>query len=257
MYAVYKQIGETPLSCIDRLFDRSERPYTYAGRLDPLAEGLLVILTGNECKEAKAVHRLNKTYQFSFAIGLATDSYDCLGRITACADITNVTFDLIYRAVARLRGSHTLPYPPYSARAVDGKPLHQHARDGTLSSVTIPRRVMTVTDLEVAGIEMSTRSAIRGAATRSVRRVIGDFRQRAILSDWSAIKEGPVVLVHAKATVKTGTYIRSLVRLIGNDLNLPTVTTAIKRTALGSLRIADITQPPTALPLQCLQRRSC
>ena len=51
---LYKNRGETPLECINR-FKKENPEYqkekmTYAGRLDPLAEGLLLVLVGEECK---------------------------------------------------------------------------------------------------------------------------------------------------------------------------------------------------------------
>ena len=52
---LYKKEGETPLEAIER-FRRKNPEYrnekmTYAGRLDPMAEGVLLVLAGNECKK--------------------------------------------------------------------------------------------------------------------------------------------------------------------------------------------------------------
>ena len=45
---VYKNIGETPLEAIERAREEenisTDVPITYAGRLDPMAEGLLLVL---------------------------------------------------------------------------------------------------------------------------------------------------------------------------------------------------------------------
>ena len=52
---LYKKVGETPLECIKRF--QSDHPeyqgekMTYAGRLDPLASGVLLVLVGKECKQ--------------------------------------------------------------------------------------------------------------------------------------------------------------------------------------------------------------
>ena len=53
-YVLNKEIGETPLECMER-FRLSKGldpllPMTYAGRLDPMAEGVLLVLVGEECK---------------------------------------------------------------------------------------------------------------------------------------------------------------------------------------------------------------
>jgi tRNA U55 pseudouridine synthase TruB len=45
---LYKNVGETPLECLERFrVENSEYkdvPMTYAGRLDPMAEGVLIVL---------------------------------------------------------------------------------------------------------------------------------------------------------------------------------------------------------------------
>ncbi|MDE0243302.1 MAG: hypothetical protein OYG31_01130 [Candidatus Kaiserbacteria bacterium] len=257
MYAVYKNSGETPLACIDRLFDRSKHTYTYAGRLDPLAEGLLIILVDDECKKASSAYGLSKTYQFSFVVGVATDSYDCLGRITEHKPVKDDTAHRVRRAVSSMQGSLTMPYPPYSSKAVQGKPLHQHARDGTLASVTIPETTMTISSFEILRAEQLSLSTVRNTAEQSIRRVRGDFRQTAILKDWSNLQETSVYQIHAQASVGAGTYIRSLVHAIGNQIGQPTVTTHIKRTAVGNLSLTDVTQSPVEVPFQRLQERVC
>ena len=75
----YKNIGETPLECLER--HRKERsidkdiPMTYAGRLDPMAEGLMILLVGEECKNKDKYLGLDKTYEFKILVGFSTDTY--------------------------------------------------------------------------------------------------------------------------------------------------------------------------------------
>ncbi len=60
----HKAAGETPLATLERT--RIERgiapnfPMTYAGRLDPLAEGVLILLVGDECKKKDQYLGLDK-----------------------------------------------------------------------------------------------------------------------------------------------------------------------------------------------------
>ncbi|MEY2671815.1 MAG: tRNA pseudouridine synthase tRNA pseudouridine55 synthase, partial [Candidatus Parcubacteria bacterium] len=44
-------------------------PMTYAGRLDPVAEGLLLVLVGDDCKEKDKYLDLNKEYELSILFG--------------------------------------------------------------------------------------------------------------------------------------------------------------------------------------------
>jgi len=54
-----KKIGETPLELIKRVaFNKT--PVTYAGRLDPMAEGLMILLIGSEVKEKEKYLNLIK-----------------------------------------------------------------------------------------------------------------------------------------------------------------------------------------------------
>jgi len=63
---VYKNIGETPLECLERI--RSERQelvkerLSYAGRLDPMAEGVMLILVGDENKEREKYLGLDDSF---------------------------------------------------------------------------------------------------------------------------------------------------------------------------------------------------
>lgn len=65
--SLYKELGETPLECLQRF--KAEHPeymeakMTYLGRLDPMAEGLLLVLVGNT-KDKEKYLSLDKTYEF-------------------------------------------------------------------------------------------------------------------------------------------------------------------------------------------------
>ena len=80
-----KEIGETPLECLERIRKENNMdenmPMTYAGRLDPMAEGLFIILSGEECKNKEKYTNLDKEYQMEILFGIKTDSYDILGLI--------------------------------------------------------------------------------------------------------------------------------------------------------------------------------
>lgn len=78
-----KQVGETPLACIERFRvshpEYQEVKMTYAGRLDPIASGLLIVLTGDKVHEKESYLGLPKTYECVALLGVATDTYDVLG----------------------------------------------------------------------------------------------------------------------------------------------------------------------------------
>ena len=82
---LYKQVGITPLQLIKK-FVRSNPEYKdeklgYAGRLDPMAEGVMIILVGDENKKREKYLDLNKKYEVGILFGVSTDTHDVLGLI--------------------------------------------------------------------------------------------------------------------------------------------------------------------------------
>ena len=79
-----KYIGQTPLDVVEALretnkWDKKDVKLSYAGRLDPMAHGLMIVLKDEECANQHKWHNMNKTYEFKLLIGLSTDTYDILG----------------------------------------------------------------------------------------------------------------------------------------------------------------------------------
>ena len=99
MRYLYKEKGETPLECIER--HQLHRPYTYAGRLDPMAEGVLLVLEGEECKDRERYLSKDKTYEYECIVGIKTDTSDALGCIT---DTLVVSTPPPHTAVTQIKG---------------------------------------------------------------------------------------------------------------------------------------------------------
>jgi len=82
---LHKKVGGTPLQTIRSL--QATIPsfnglkIGYAGRLDPMARGLLVCLVGDENRNQKTHELKTKDYQFDVLFGVETDTYDLLGLV--------------------------------------------------------------------------------------------------------------------------------------------------------------------------------
>ncbi len=87
IYNIYKPIGLTPLQALEAFRKQAKLPaglkMSYAGRLDPLAEGVLVIICGDKLKQKDKFLKLNKTYQAKILFGVSTDTFDLMGKITS------------------------------------------------------------------------------------------------------------------------------------------------------------------------------
>jgi tRNA pseudouridine55 synthase len=245
----FKARGETPLQCLDRV--RREQaidasvPMTYAGRLDPLASGELLILVGDACKQKDALLNADKEYEIEVLFGVSTDTGDMLGVITAIAApadgahfFTHQGYQDYAAYVAAYVGRFTQSYPAYSSRPYQGKPLHAHARAGTLPQ-TMPSKEVEIYSIVTLGHRMLSGAAISREAVEAVASVQGDFRQEEIAASWQhfATRAGDALfpLVKLKVSCSSGTYMRALAERLGSDRGMPALAFSILRTRIGGL----------------------
>jgi tRNA pseudouridine55 synthase len=243
---VYKRSGETPLEALTRLREASpelqEETLTYAGRLDPLAEGVLIVLIGEEAKRKELYLDLNKRYRVEVLFGFSTDTFDIAGKLTEVKD-ARTSLPKLMEVLTQLKGTWSEPYPPFSSKPVLGKPLFLWAREGKLHEIEIP--VHEVTVYESALVQSKTvmgRELLRriDAALSSLK---GDFRQEEIRALWGNALASRFETHFDVATLdifcSRGTYVRSLAHDLGAVLKVPALALSIVRTAVGYYTLED------------------
>ena len=247
MQSIHKKIGETPLEALERYRIEAgisaEAPMTYAGRLDPLAEGVLLILVGDECKDKERYLGLNKEYEVEIVFGISTDTHDALGLVTevSLAQVTPPQINL-----PDYVGIFTQLYPAYSSKTVRGVQLHELARRNELPEE------MPTKEVEIYGIEEvksggDTCAGVTSAITElelksrilaNIALVKGDFRQEEIVKRWEEVlqrrglgeRSYPRLILRIKCS--SGTYMRSLADRMGKDSGLGAFALGIKRTMI-------------------------
>lgn len=111
----------------------------HTGSLDPLASGLLPLCFGEATKVSQFLLDADKRYWTVFKLGVATDTYDADGTVTATRPVTVSRTD-IETALQAFRG-HIEQLPPmYSAVKQGGQPLYKLARAG-IETERSPRSV--------------------------------------------------------------------------------------------------------------------
>jgi len=253
---INKELGETPLEALERF--RAEHkelagvPMTYAGRLDPLAEGELIILIGEECKNKEKYLGLDKEYEVEILLGISTDTHDALGLVdmifkenrnhsdsrwpTALnlsdygSPFTNLDFN-------KYIGKFSQPYPAYSSKTVGGVQLHELSRKNELPD-ELPVKEVEIYEIEILGQEKISATDLKQRVINNVSLVKGDFRQKEIVAKWNEVFEGlnndkqtfPVIKIRVKCS--SGTYMRSLADRIGKDVGCGAFALGIKRTEI-------------------------
>ncbi|MDD4804204.1 MAG: hypothetical protein WCR40_01970 [Candidatus Paceibacterota bacterium] len=241
---LYKNRGETPLECIKR-FKKDNPEYggdkmTYAGRLDPLAEGLLLILVGEECKNKEKYLGLNKEYELSILLGFSTDTYDILGKVKMQidADRTQIYAEKYFSDILQtFVGKFSQKYPDYSSKTIKGKPLFEYAKNGTLEEEEIPEKEVEIKNIDFIGERFISKKELDVYIRKSINLVFGDFRQEDILKSWEENLEKSIFeeykIITIKVVCSSGTYMRSLANSFGLKIDIPSLAFDIKRNKIG------------------------
>lgn len=161
----------------------------HTGSLDPLATGLLPLCFGEATKIAGLLLGSRKAYETQALLGATTTTDDAEGEVVQRRDVPSLDDDTIRAALATLTGRIVQIPPVYSALKQDGVPLYARARAGEDVQAK-PREV------EVQRFDLLERS--------------GD-RLRLLVECGS------------------GTYVRSLVRDLGEKLGCGAHVTALRR----------------------------
>ena len=243
---VNKKVGQTPLECIDEIKKNEPKlvhlPLTYAGRLDPLAKGLLLILVGDECHKKDEYLALSKEYEVTILFGFETDTYDVMGKIIGQKDTEELNnYEMLENILPQFTGRIRQAYPPYSSRTVLGKPLFKWAREGKINEITIPSHDVFVEKIEMIKQEKINGDKLLNKIKGDISKVKGDFRQTDIINIWKDVlnekKEQEFNTVTLRISCGSGVYVRGLAHDLGHALKIPALALEIIRTKVGEYEI--------------------
>lgn len=122
----------------------------HTGTLDPFATGLMIIVTGKECKNAGIYSKLDKVYEATIRLGQTSSTGDPEGEIKDTSEIQPHN-DEVARALVQFRGVIEQVPPAFSAIKINGQRAYKLARKG--EEVIVPARTVTVHDLELVSYD--------------------------------------------------------------------------------------------------------
>jgi tRNA pseudouridine55 synthase len=146
MLLVDKPKGLTSSRVVERIRRKFNVKAGHTGTLDPLATGLLVVLTGKYTKNASSFLKLDKAYEVMAVIGIETDTYDSEGKVLRQSD-NEVIREELERVLKEFHGDIWQTPPPFSAKKMAGQKAYQLARKGV--SVDIPPKKVSIYSLEL------------------------------------------------------------------------------------------------------------
>ncbi len=178
----------------------------HTGTLDPMASGVLVLCVGECLKLVELLSCDEKIYEAKVILGIETDTLDITGDIVFRDERKFVLEkEKLERVLSHFVGVIEQEVPKYSAVHVNGKRLHEYAREGR--EVELPKRMVTVKKLD-------------------------------LITDISKNRNGQYEFGIC-CEVSKGTYIRSLVRDIGYALGTVATMKSLKRLKQGNFALSS------------------
>jgi tRNA pseudouridine55 synthase len=146
MLLVDKPKGLTSSQVVQQIKKKFNVKTGHTGTLDPLATGLLVVLTGKRTKSASLFLKLDKAYEVKAVLGTETDTFDSDGRVLRRND-NEVTREALEEVMKEFYGDIWQTPPPFSAKKMAGRKAYELARKGI--SVDIPPSKVSIYSLEL------------------------------------------------------------------------------------------------------------
>ena len=209
MTVIDKPAGVTSHDVVNQLRRHfGEKRIGHAGTLDPDATGVLVVAVGSATRLMRFLSGADKSYVGEIVLGSSTSTLDSSGEVIESFDMSGVTLAQAKAAAAEYLTGDIMQTPPMvSALKVDGRRLHELAREGI--EVERAARPSTVSRFDLESTD------------------------------------DPLVL-RATVDCSSGTYIRSLAddlgRLLGGGAHLRN----LRRTRVGRFTLDQATQPAQA-----------
>ena len=126
----------------------------HTGTLDPMAQGLLILLAGSATSRQQEFQRHEKTYDAVIRLGAQTDTGDATGATVSTAAVPPLDLPRLVELLASFRGASSQTPPAYSAVKVQGKPAYWWARRNT--PVTLSARTIELFELTLLDYDQDT-----------------------------------------------------------------------------------------------------
>ncbi len=184
----------------------------YAGTLDPLATGLMIVAVGEATKLLNALEQTDKVYDVVIRLGARSETYDAEGPVVMSDVSPEVPREVIEKVIrADFLGKRRQIPPRYSAVKIGGKHAYELVRKG--KEVNIPAKDVEFFDVQVRSFEYP--------------------------------------LLECSVHCSAGTYIRSFASDLGEKLGCGAYVAELRRTKIGEHLLADAVALDKLTPQNC------
>lgn len=193
-----KEKGMTSFDVIRILKRKLPKKYKigHCGTLDPIATGLMIVAIGEATKLLEFLLGADKVYMAQCEFGAVSDTYDADGEVKKMAKAKPVTLDMIKKVVQQKFNGEISQMPPrFSAKKINGKRACDLARQG--KEFELKEKKVSIYNFDYISFQ------------------------------WPFLE--------FEMACSSGTYVRSLVHDLGQELKVGAYMTSLRRTEIGFL----------------------
>jgi tRNA pseudouridine55 synthase len=211
IYLVDKPSGPTSHNIVAYFRRKSGiKKVGHCGTLDPLASGLLIILVGREFTKKQSLYlKKDKSYLATARLGITTDSYDIEGNLLSQEDwkkVVKINKTDLEKTLIKFQGEIEQTVPIFSAVKVNGQKLYEKARKGE-TNVELPKRKVRIKEIKLINFDKDL--------------------------------ENEKIEFTLEVAVSSGTYIRSLIHEIGQNLGVGATVNSLRRTEIDNFHVKN------------------
>ncbi|NJL96846.1 tRNA pseudouridine(55) synthase TruB [Candidatus Gracilibacteria bacterium] len=215
VFLIDKPKGWTSFDVIRKLQKITKyRKFGHAGTLDPLATGILIVCSGKKTKSINDFQEMRKEYEVEFYLGGQTATYDSEMLPVHYKNPTDISIKQIQEAINRsFLGKIQQTPPVFSAIKVNGQRAYEAARNGK-------KIILKSREVEVFSFDLKKRT------------------QEELVSFDNGEKYS-LPIYKASIECSKGTYIRSLINDLGENLGVGGYIKELRRVSIGSYSVKD------------------
>ena len=133
---LWQPVGNSTNLIAHKISEKLKVKTSHTGTIDPMAEGVIIVLLGEERLKKYEYAKWIKGYEFEIIFGISTDTYDGMGLIVK-KDLKKILKkETLLNLKSKFSGKYLQKIPPYSTKKIHGKHMHEFARSGL--SVELP-----------------------------------------------------------------------------------------------------------------------
>lgn len=238
---LWKPYGITSIQFVkDYKLTNSIKKATCVGKLDPLAQGQLKILTENDTKQMSKYLKYKKRYRFDLILGIETESHDCLSNIIEIISYSNNN-NTLYTDINNFIKNYVLQKIPLVSSYIltkDGikNPLWWFYTNG-YRNIKLPTKEVKIFEYKIHSIHISDfydlcNNFINRIKTITNKKLTNELNTFKIKNEWSELQKiifTKHIIINLEMTVSSGFYIRRFCHDFGKYLNTSAIAHNITR----------------------------